>query len=63
MDDPWVCGTFEGTARAQAAVIAGLTAEERMLLLEDLLELALASGALQRARQDKQREITAMWSR
>ena len=61
-EDPWVRGTFEGTERAQAAVIAALTPDDRMSLLEELLALALSSGALQREREDKQRALNAIWT-
>jgi hypothetical protein len=56
-DDGWERGTFAGTEGAR------LTPDERLVLLEGLLEIAEASGALQRARDDKQREIDALWAR
>jgi hypothetical protein len=45
-----------GTSDAPATVLrrAGGTPSERWLLLSDLVDLALASGALERARQLKQ---------
>lgn len=60
--DPWARGTFEGTELAQARVIAGLSPDERVALLEELLVVAEASGALQRARREKQDRIDAAWS-
>jgi uncharacterized tellurite resistance protein B-like protein len=62
MSDPWARATFAGTRRAQAEVIAKLTPDERLALLEQLLDIAEASGALQRAREDKQRRLDRAWS-
>ncbi len=61
-EDEWAAGTFAGAADAQARAVADLTPTERVLLLEQLLELAAASGALQRSREAKQREIDALWA-
>ncbi len=61
--DPWARGTFAGTEAAQAAVIAALTAEERLVLLEELLEIARASGALARSREAKQAALDKLWGR
>ena len=61
-EDLWERATFAGTEQAQAAVIAALTPDERLALLSDLLAVAEASGALQRAREDKQRRIDALWN-
>lgn len=60
-DDPWSRATFAGTEQAQAAVIADLTPDERLALLEQLVRLAEQSGALQRARADKQQALDAVW--
>lgn len=60
--DPWTRATFSGTERAQADVIAALSVDERLALLEQLVELAAASGALQRAREDKQRALDELWA-
>lgn len=60
--DPWGRATFAGTERAQADLIAELTPDERVALLEELLEVAQASGALQRSREDKQRAIDLAWA-
>ena len=62
-DGGWERGTFTGTEGAQRDLLARLTPDERLVLLEGLLEIAEASGALQRARDDKQREIDALWAR
>jgi len=59
--DPWERATFAGTERAQADLVAELTVDERLALLEELLAVAEASGALQRAREDKQRQLDACW--
>lgn len=57
----WAQGTFAGTEAAQAEVIADLSPDERVALLEELLEAARASGALARAREEKQRLVDAQW--
>lgn len=61
--DPWTRATFAGTERAQADLIAQLTPDERVALLEELLDVAEASGALQRSREEKQRAIDRAWTR
>jgi hypothetical protein len=61
-NDPWGRATFGGTEQAQADVIAELTPDERLVLLEQLLDIAEASGALQRAREDKQRQLDEAWA-
>ena len=60
-DEVWDRATFDGTQTGQARVLAGLTPDERVELLEELLELAQASGALQSARAAKQRAVDALW--
>lgn len=60
-DDPWSSATFAGTERAQADVVAALSVDERLRLLEELLELAEASGALGLAREAKQRRLDMLW--
>ncbi len=59
--DVWERATFAGTETAQAEVIAKLTPAARVDLLEQLLEAAQASGALRRAREQKQRALDAVW--
>jgi uncharacterized tellurite resistance protein B-like protein len=61
-DDVWARGTFAGAAEAQAQAVADLTAEARIALLEQLLEVAMASGALQRARDEKQQALDRLWA-
>ncbi|MGQ0631022.1 MAG: hypothetical protein ACT4P1_08255 [Sporichthyaceae bacterium] len=61
-EQEWSAATFDGAAAAQARTIAALSPTERVVLLEGLLELAAATGALRRAREDKQRALDAMWS-
>jgi uncharacterized tellurite resistance protein B-like protein len=61
-DDVWARATFAGATEAQAQAIADLTAEARIALLEQLLEVALTSGALQRARDEKQRALDRLWA-
>ena len=60
--DVWDRGTFAGTEQAQAEVIAKLTPDARVALLEQLLEIVEASGALKLAREQKQRALDAVWS-
>jgi hypothetical protein len=61
-DDPWVRTTFAGTEQAQAELIADLTVDERLALLEQLLDIARESGALQRSREAKQRAVDELWA-
>lgn len=60
--EDWAGTSFAGTEHAQARVAAELTTDARLELLEQLLEVAEASGALRRAREDKQRAIDQLWS-
>lgn len=60
--DDWARTTFAGTEKAQAQLVAELTPDARLELLEQLLEIAEASGALQRAREEKQQAIDAAWT-
>lgn len=57
----WEAATFEGAAAVHARELAALTPPERVVLLEQLLEIAQGSGALQRERELKQREIDKAW--
>ncbi|HEX3828847.1 MAG TPA: hypothetical protein VHV82_16420 [Sporichthyaceae bacterium] len=57
----WEAATFDGAAAAQADAVADLTPTQRVELLEHLLEMATASGALQRSRQDKQHALDLLW--
>ena len=60
--DDWDRATFAGTERAQAKVIASLTPDARIALLEQLIDVAQASGALQLAREHKQRALDDRWN-
>lgn len=60
--EDWARTTFAGTEHAQARVAAELTTDARLELLEQLLEIAEASGALRRARDDKQQRIDQLWA-
>lgn len=60
--DEWARTTFVGTEQAQARLAAELTPDARIELLEQLLEIAEASGALRRAREDKQHTIDDLWA-
>jgi hypothetical protein len=60
--DPWKRATFAGTEQAQADVIADLTPDERVVLLEQLLDMAAESGALANARERKQAALDALWT-
>ena len=60
--DAWSRGTFSGTEAGQADVVAALTVDQRLALLEELVAIAEASGALARAREDKQAALDALWS-
>ncbi|MGQ0464072.1 MAG: hypothetical protein ACT4QG_02010 [Sporichthyaceae bacterium] len=58
----WDAATFAGASTAQAEAIAKLTPDQRIELLEELLEIAAASGALERARRAKQAQIDTAWA-
>lgn len=60
--DDWARTTFAGTERAQAQLAAELTPDARLELLAQLVEIAEASGALRRAREDKQQAIDDLWA-
>lgn len=60
--EDWTRTTFVGTEQAQARIVADLTPDARLELLEQLLEIAEASGALRRARDDKQQAIDQLWA-
>lgn len=57
----WSAATHEGLARARRRAIAALTPTERMQWLDAALDLALRSGALARARAERQRRADAAW--
>ena len=57
----WSAGTFDGARRAQREDIARATPARRLAWLEEALVLAQASGALARARRDKQAWCDETW--
>lgn len=61
-DADWAGASFAGAAQAQAPRIRALSPQARMELLEELLELAEASGALERTRRDRQLAADAQWA-
>lgn len=61
--DGWDAATFAGARDAHDGAVADLTPEARVALLEKLLEVAMASGALQRSRDEKQRALDELWAR
>ena len=60
--DDWARTTFAGTEQAQAQIVADLTPDARLELLEQLLEVAEASGALRLAREAKQEALDELWA-
>lgn len=54
--------TWEGLELAQARRVAAATPQQRMDWLEQALRLAHASGALQRARRERQRAADELWN-
>jgi len=56
-------GTFEGLRAAQQLDIAALSPTQRVEWLEAAVDVAMESGALTRARDQKQAEIDAVWAR
>ncbi|GAC1441873.1 MAG: hypothetical protein NVSMB55_10850 [Mycobacteriales bacterium] len=60
--DDWARTTFAGTEQAQAQIVADLTPDARLELLEQLLEIAEASGALRLAREAKQQTVNDLWN-
>ena len=58
----WSAATFEGSARATAEAAATSTDEQRLAWLEDMLRMALESGALLRIREARQRELDELWA-
>jgi uncharacterized tellurite resistance protein B-like protein len=61
-DPTWQAATFAGAAAAQSEAVRLLTPDQRLQLLEQLLEVAVAAGALQRSREQKQRDLDLQWS-
>jgi len=61
VDSDWSAATFDGAQRAQRDDIARATPARRLAWLEEVLVLAQASGALARARREKQMWCEATW--
>jgi len=61
-DNSWDAATFDGARRAQMAAIAQTTPTQRMEWLEQALNLALLSGAVERDRTRRQMDIDAAWA-
>ena len=61
MTGSWESATFEGARDAQARALAITTPDERFRWLMDALDLAAATGALARARADKQAWCDRVW--
>lgn len=61
MADGWEAATFEGVARVQEHALAATTPDQRYQWLMEALELAAASGALARARAEKQAWCDRLW--
>lgn len=61
-EEDWSAGTFEGLVDAQRRTIAGWTPLQRLEWLEEAIDLALASGALERVFAEKQRLIDEAWA-
>lgn len=57
----WSAATFEGSRRALSQAVSGATPQQRMEWLDAALLLALGSGALDRARQQRQAAVVAAW--
>jgi len=61
MGDGWESATFDGVVMVRAQSLARTTPEERFRWLMDALDLAAATGALARARADKQAWCDRVW--
>ena len=61
MTGSWESATFEGAADVQARALAATTPDERFRWLMEALDLAAATGALARARADKQDWCDRIW--
>lgn len=60
-ENDWSLAAYDAVQEDQARRAASSTVEQRLAWLEDVLRLALASGALQRERDLKQRAIDRAW--
>lgn len=59
--DLWPEASYDGAERRLRAAVAAATPQRRMAWLEEALELALATGALPRARRLRQQECERRW--
>lgn len=55
--------SWEENRRAQLLSIASLTPAQRLEWLEEALQLALRTGALQRLREDEARQVREIFDR
>lgn len=58
----WEAATFKGAEREREHRIARATPAERLAWLEEALRLAAVSGALQRARSERQAACDREWA-
>jgi hypothetical protein len=58
----WDDTTFSGASEATAARVAAWTPQERLDWMEEALEVLVDSGALQRDRDRRQRDVDALWA-
>lgn len=61
MSSEWEAATHEGLAALRRREHALTSVEQRLAWLDDALEIALLSGAIERSRTAKQREIDRRW--
>lgn len=61
-DFDWEQTTFDGVRRRQGRALAAASPAARLAVLEELLEIAEASGALASARKAKQRSVDDVWA-
>ena len=61
MSGSWESATFEGVQQVQARALGATTPDERFRWLMEALELAEATGALARARAEKQAACDRLW--
>ena len=57
----WSFATFDGARAAQAERMRSLTSDERLAWLDEVLELALQAGTLERVRRERQRAVDQAW--
>lgn len=60
--DPWATATFAGAERELRRSVAAATPQQRWEWLESALVLALSTGALERARRERQSACDREWS-